>query len=196
MENKTIHLAVLGSTRGTDLQTIINAIESSALDAKIEIVISNKSDAYILQRAREHNIEVIFIDPTNKTREQFDAEIIRILETKSIDLILLIGYMRILSAPFIQKYPNRIVNVHPSLLPAFAGGMNTDVHAQVLASGVRETGCTVHFVDEGVDTGKIILQKRCAVEPTDTVESLKNKVQKLEGEALIEVIKNFKLLSS
>jgi len=107
-------------------------------------------------------------------------------------LILLIGYMRILSPTFTTKYKNKILNVHPSLLPKFAGGMDTNVHEEVLKAGEKETGCTIHLVDEGVDTGKIILQKSYQIKSADTPETLKQKVQKLEGEAFIEVIKNYK----
>ena len=189
---KIIHLATLGSTRGTDLQAIIDAIESNELNAKIEIVISNKPDAYILERAKKHNLLTQFVENKNKTREEFDGEVIKILEKYPVDLIILIGYMRILSPEFVHHYQSKIINVHPSLLPAFAGGMDLNVHEEVVKAGVKETGCTVHLVDEGVDTGKILLQKKCAVEPNDTAETLKAKVQKLEGEALIEVIKEWK----
>ena len=186
---KKIKLAILGSTRGTDMQSIIDAIKANELAASIEIVISNKSDAYILERAKKYNIKTFFIDPKGKTREKFDQKIMKELDEKQVDLILLIGYMRILSAPFVQHYKNKILNIHPSLLPTFAGGMDIDVHEKVLKSGVKETGCTVHFVDEGVDTGKILIQKTCAVEVNETVETLKAKVQKLEGEALVQTIR-------
>lgn len=188
MQSK-IKLAVLGSTRGTDLEAIIKAINNKTLEASIEIIISNKSEAYILERAKNNNIEALFIDPKNLTREEFDQKVIDVLEGKKIDLIILIGYMRILSSIFVKKYQNQILNVHPSLLPAFAGGMDLNVHEEVIKAGVKETGCTVHLVDEGVDTGKILIQKKCTVLPTDTPDTLKEKVQKLEGEALIEAIR-------
>lgn len=191
-----LHLIVLGSTRGTDMQAIIDAIKNGELDAKIEIVISNKPDAYILERARQNGIEAVYVgikkDGVKKMRQGFDAKVLKILEQKPVDLVLLIGYMRILSPLFIQKFKGRIFNVHPSLLPAFAGGMDMDVHAEVLKAGVRETGCTVHIVDEGVDTGPVVIQKKCPVEAEETAETLKAKVQALEGEALIEAIKFFK----
>ncbi len=190
--NEINHLAILGSTRGTDMQAIIDAIENGELNAKIEIVIGNKADAYILERAKKHNLQTLFIDSKNKDREIFDQEILAELKKYPIDLILLIGYMRILSPAFVRAYKDRIVNVHPSLLPAFAGGMDINVHEEVIKAGVKETGCTVHLVDEGVDTGKILLQKKCSVDPGETAESLKNKVQKLEGEAFVEVLKNYK----
>ncbi len=191
-----IKLAILGSTKGTDLQAIIEAIKNGKLDAKIEIVISNKVDAYILERAKNHKIKSIFIDPSlpdgaKQSREEYDQKLINKLSNHQIDLILLIGWMRIFSSVFINQYRGRIINVHPSLLPAFAGGMDLDVHEEVIKSDAKETGCTVHLVDEGVDTGKILVQKKYFVESTDTPETLKNKVQKLEGEALIESIRSF-----
>ncbi len=191
MSKATLHLAILGSTRGTNLQAIIEAIEQKEIDARIEVVVSSKADAFILERARAQPIPAVFIDSVGKTREQFDQLLIAELKKYPIDLILLIGYMRVLSPIFVQTYKNRILNVHPSLLPAFAGGMDMNVHEAVLASGVKETGCTIHLVDEGVDTGKILLQKKCEVEANDTSESLKKKVQQLEGEAWIAVLKNY-----
>lgn len=187
-----INLAILGSTRGTDLQAIIDAIERNELNAKIEIVISNKPDAYILERAKKHNLKTACIEKVeDETRENYDQKLITQLSNHPIDLIILIGWMRILSPIFIQTFKNKIINVHPSLLPKFAGGMDLDVHAEVLKAHETETGCTVHLVDEGVDTGKILIQKKCAILPSDTAKSLKEKVQKLEGEALVEVIKSF-----
>jgi len=112
----------------------------------------------------------------------------RILKGLGVDLVLLIGFMRILSADFCLKWGGRLLNVHPSLLPKYAGGMDTEVHKEVLKSGDLETGCTIHFVTDDVDGGPILIQKKCNIEDCDTVETLKNKVQKLEGEAFIEAI--------
>ncbi|OGH58841.1 MAG: phosphoribosylglycinamide formyltransferase [Candidatus Magasanikbacteria bacterium RIFCSPHIGHO2_01_FULL_33_34] len=184
-----LKIAILGSTRGTSMQPIIEAIKNDDLNASLDIVISDKSDAYILERAKNANIENIYINPKNKTKKEFDAEIMKILDKKNIDLVLLIGYMRIISINFINKWRNKILNVHPSLLPAFAGKMDLNVHEEVLKAGVKETGCTIHIIDEGIDTGPIIIQKSCPVTSKDTPETLKSKVQKLEGEAFIEVIK-------
>ncbi|MFA6486199.1 MAG: phosphoribosylglycinamide formyltransferase [Candidatus Magasanikbacteria bacterium] len=186
----TVHLAILGSTNGTDLIAIHDAIVSGHLNARIDIVITNRSAAQILQKAHSWGIPSKFIEPTN-TREEFDRIILSELSQYPIDLIVLIGYMRIISPVLLRAYPDKIINVHPSLLPKFAGGMNMDVHAQVMAAGEKETGCTVHIVDEGVDTGRILLQKKCLVNDSDTPQTLKARVQKLEGEALIEVITNF-----
>lgn len=182
---KKLRLAVLGSTRGTDMQAIIDATHDGRLNASIDIVISNKPEAYILERARNHHIEAAIL-----MREE---DMLAVLKEKSIDLVLLIGYMRLLSPAFVHAWRNKIMNVHPSLLPAFAGGMDLSVHQAVINSGVKETGCTIHFVDEGADTGPIIVQKKCSVEPHDTADTLKERVQKLEGEAFVEAIQKFQL---
>lgn len=181
-------LGILGSTRGTDMLAIINAIQQKQLLASIEIVLSNKKEAVILERARAHQLNSEFVDPANFSKDTYDKKISEILHAHKVDLIVLIGYMRILSAQFVNEWRNHIINVHPSLLPAFAGGMDANVHQAVLDSGVKETGCTVHYVTEEVDAGPILIQKKCPVLPHDTVETLKNRVQKLEGEALIEAI--------
>jgi phosphoribosylglycinamide formyltransferase-1 len=183
-----INIGVLASTKASDLQAVIDAIESKELNAMISVVISNKEDAYALERARKHNINVVFIDSKGKEREEFDKEVSNTLEKNDVDLILAIGYMRILSSWFVNKYKNKIMNIHPSLLPEFAGGMDKDVHAEVLKSGVKETGCTLHFVDETVDGGPIILQKKVPVENNETIESLKAKVQKAEQEIIVRAI--------
>lgn len=188
---KKIKIGILGSTRGTSLQPVIEEIEKGLLNASIEIVISNNEDAYILERARKYGIISTHIDDLGKDREKYDREISKIFESFGVDLILLIGYMKILSPFFVQTWRNKIMNGHPSLLPAFAGKMDEQVHYDVLASGEKESGCTIHFVDEGVDAGAIIIQKKCSVLSHDTVISLKERVQKLEGEAFIEAIKGF-----
>lgn len=187
-ENK---IAVLASTRGTDMKAIINAIERKELDAEIACVISNKPDNYALERARKHGIEAIFISPKRKTREEFDKAVSAELEKRDVKLILLIGYMRLLSPWFVRKYHRRVMNIHPSLLPEFAGGMDSDVHQAVLDAGKKKTGCTLHWVTEEVDAGPIIAQKEVPVLENDTSETLKEKVQKAEQELLIEEIKNF-----
>lgn len=184
MANK-INIAVLGSTNGTDLQALIDN------NIPVEIVISNKKEAGILERAQKAGYPVLFVSAKDKTREEFDHKVMEVLKIKEIDLILLIGYMRYLSVEFVDEYRNKIMNIHPSLLPAFAGGMDKNVHQEVLKSGVKKTGCTLHFVDEGADTGPIILQKEVAISEDETVESLKNKVQKAEQEIILEGIELF-----
>tara|TARA_Y100001947_G_scaffold145131_1_gene139404 strand:+ start:2737 stop:3312 length:576 start_codon:yes stop_codon:yes gene_type:complete len=183
-----IKLGVLGSTSGTDLQAILNAIAGGMLDAEITVVISNKAKAYILERAQKHNVSAFFISHKDKTREEFDTEMTVVLKDHKVDLVLLVGFMRILSAEFCRKWQDRILNVHPSLLPKYASGMDTNVHADVLKNGDTETGCTIHFVTEEVDVGPILVQKSCYVDVEDTVQSLKAKVQALEGAAFIEAI--------
>jgi len=188
-----LNIAVLGSTKGTDLQPIIDVVENGKLkDVNISVVISNKKNAFILERARKHNLEAVFIDGKDKSREEFDKEVGKILEEKNIGLILLIGYMKIMSSGFVKKWLNKVMNIHPSLLPAFAGGMDLNVHEEVLKRGCKVSGCSLIFIDEGADTGPIIIQKVCKVENGETAESLKAKVQKLEGEALIEGIELFR----
>jgi len=186
-------LGVLGSTKGTDLQAIIDAIADGRLDASVEIVISNRKKSYILERARNHNIDTVFISHKGKEREQFDREMTELLEAKGVELILLIGFMRILSPWFCRHWKNRILNVHPSLLPKYAGGMDMNVHEEVLKNREAETGCTIHIVIAEVDAGPIVVQKKCAVETDDTPETLKEKVQALEGEAFLGAIRMFQV---
>ena len=184
-----IRLGVLGSTNGTDLQAILDAVSAGELDADVAVVISNRTGAYILERAEINNVSALFISHKGKKREEFDGEITAVLKEHSVDLVLLIGFMRILSPEFCRVWQDRILNVHPSLLPKYAGGMDINVHEEVLKNKDTETGCTIHFVNEVVDAGPILIQKKCDVDPDDTVDSLKTKVQTLEGEAFIEAIK-------
>lgn len=186
-----IKLGILGSTKGTDLQAIIDSIDQNKLDAIVKVVISNSSNAYILERAANHNISNFFISHLGKKREQFDDEISAILKKHEVDLVLLIGFMRILSSKFCKEWGGRILNVHPSLLPKYAGGMDMNVHEEVIKNRDMETGCTIHFVTEKVDSGPILIQKKCSVNINDTPDSLKKKVQILEGEAFIDAIKLF-----
>lgn len=183
-----IKLGVLGSTNGTDLQTILDSIASGELNGKVSVVLSNRKNAYILERAKNHNVPAFFNSHKEKSREEFDAEMTAILKEHAVDLVLLIGFMRILSTKFCQEWRNKLLNVHPSLLPKYAGGMDTNVHADVLKNGDAETGCTIHFVTDEVDRGPILIQKKCNIEPNETVDTLKTKVQQLEGIAFIEAI--------
>jgi phosphoribosylglycinamide formyltransferase-1 len=187
-----MRLAVLGSTNGTDLDAIITAIKNQEIDASIEVVISNVESSGILEKAKKYYIDHCYVSHKNKKRDVFDLEMSQILELKKVDLILLIGFMRILSSSFIDRWAGRIINVHPSLLPKYAGGMNEKVHESVLRARDKETGCTIHLVTKEVDGGPILLQLSCPVEASDTVEDLKNKVQKLEGRAFVNVIKNWR----
>ncbi|MBT3606769.1 MAG: phosphoribosylglycinamide formyltransferase [Candidatus Marinimicrobia bacterium] len=183
-----IKLGVLGSTNGTDLQAILDSVASGELNGEVSVVLSNQKNAYILERAKNHNVPTVFLSHKEKSRKEFDDEMTAILKEHAVDLVLLIGFMRILSAKFCQEWQDRLLNVHPSLLPKYAGGMDTNVHEGVLKNGDSETGCTIHFVTDEVDAGPILIQKKCNVEPDETVNTLKTKVQKLEGVAFIEAI--------
>jgi phosphoribosylglycinamide formyltransferase-1 len=183
-----MRLGVLGSTRGTNMLFLINSIQEGNLPASIELVLSNKDDAVILERARAHGFKAEYLNSFNLTRSHYDSKISDLLIQNQIDLVVLIGYMRILSDEFVTQWKNKIINVHPSLLPAFAGKMDSEVHRAVLESGISETGCTVHYVIAEVDEGPIIIQKKCPVLIEDTIDSLKQRVQELEGIALVEAI--------
>jgi len=183
-----IRLGVLGSTNGTDLQAILDSVASGELNGEVSVVLSNQKNAYILERAKNHNVPAFFLSHKEKSRKEFDAEMTAILKEHAVDLVLLIGFMRILSAKFCQEWQDRLLNVHPSLLPKYAGGMDTNVHEDVLINGDTETGCTIHFVTDEVDAGPILIQKKCDVVQNDTIDSLKTKVQALEGRAFIEAI--------
>ena len=183
-----MRLGVLGSTRGTHLITLMEAIKEKKLSAAIHVVISNKQDALILERAKSYDLPSQFLDPAGLSCEIYDHKVSQTLQHYTVDLVVLIGYMRILSSEFVKHWENKIINVHPSLLPAFAGKMDLDVHRAVLQAGMKETGCTVHYVTEKVDSGPIILQRQCEVLTTDTPEILKQRVQQLESRALIEAL--------
>lgn len=180
--------AVLGSSRGTNLSAIAEAIQHNQLPDTLEVVISNKADAGILDRARSYGFNAQFVDAEGMSREDYDNKISAILHGHGVDLIVLTGYMRILSDGFVREWKNKILNVHPSLLPAYAGMMDMAVHEAVIAAGDDTTGCTVHYVTEQVDAGPVVLQKTCRVLADDTPEDLKQRVQALEGDALVDAI--------
>ncbi len=175
-----LKLAVMVSGGGTNLQAVIDAIDNGKIrDARIAAVISNKKDAYALERAKKHGIKNCCISPKDyENREAFDAALLDALDREQADLIVLAGYLVILPEIMIQKYRNRIINIHPSLIPSFCGSgyYGLKVHESVLARGVKVTGATVHFVDEGTDTGPIILQKAVEVRQDDTPEILQRRV--------------------
>ncbi|WP_115702646.1 phosphoribosylglycinamide formyltransferase [Legionella sainthelensi] len=189
-------IAVLGSTRGTNLNALVEAVAQKNLAASIELVLSNKEDALILEKATHFGLKSMFVNSRDLSRAEFDNCLSDILKQHRIELIVLIGYMRILSAEFVLAWKNKIINIHPSLLPAYAGLMNLEVHQAVLDADEIETGCTVHYVTEAVDAGPIILQKKCPVKLNDTPELLKARVQELEGVALVEAIKTICRCSS
>ena len=193
-----LNIGILASTKASDMQAIIDAIGAKELDARISAVISDKKDAYALERARKHSIKAIFIDPSSKVilkeiskekrRELFDKKVFEELKKNNVELVLLIGYMRIVSSWLVKKYKNKIMNIHPSLLPKFAGGIDMDVHQAVLDAKEKVTGCTLHFIDESVDSGPIIMQKEVQIGKNETAETLKEKVQKAEQEIIVKAI--------
>jgi len=188
-EKIMINIGVLVSGRGTNLQAIIKAIEEGKIAGEIKVVISDNPDAYALKRARQYHIATRYIHFKGfENREDYDKEIIKTLKEKKIELVVLAGYMRILSPYFIRTYKNKIMNIHPALLPSFPG-----LHAQrqTLEHGVKISGCTVHFVDEGVDSGPIILQKAVEVSDDDTEESLAEKILKEEHQIYPRAIQLF-----
>lgn len=187
-----LKLVVLGSTRGSNMQAIIDAIASSKLNASIELVISNRKNAYILERAANNNILNKFISAKDRTRIEYDLELISEIQKYSPDIVLLIGFMRILSPDFVDAFKGKVLNIHPSLLPRHAGLMDLAVHQSVIDSGDNQSGCTIHQVSEKVDGGDIMLQISCQVAANDNAEDLKEKVQALESEAWVEVIKNWR----
>lgn len=191
-----LKLGVLGSTRGTALQGVIDAIEKKQLNASIELVISNKPDALILERAKKHALKALFVSPNSLSREAYDAQLSALFQTASVDYILLIGYMKILSKNFTDTWQAKLLNIHPSLLPKFGGLMDKAVHQAVLKSGDKTTGCTIHFVDHTVDGGEILLQKTCPVNADDTTDSLKATVQQLEKAAFVEAIQQLTALKN
>jgi len=191
MEPK-INLAVFASTKGTDLQAIIDAMKSGELSGvELKFVLSNKKDCYALERARLAGYKTIFIDPKGKTREEYDAKCLKICQEQQIDLIIMIGYMRIVTKVLVESYRHRIMNIHPSLLPKYPG-MDLDVHREVLKNQEQETGCTLHWVTEDLDAGPIIIQEKVPIAKEETAESLKVKVQAKEKEIIIKGIELFR----
>lgn len=187
-----LRVGVLGSTRGTALQGVLAAISDGMLDVEIVLAASDKVDAPILERVRSYGLAAEFFDPAGLRREEYDGRMSAALLEAGAELVLLIGYMRILSDGFVEQWRGRLLNVHPSLLPAFGAMTDKNVHAAVLAAGVAETGCTIHQVTEVVDGGPIVLQKRCAVLPGDTVDTLKDRVQALEQVGFVEVLQGWR----
>jgi phosphoribosylglycinamide formyltransferase 1 len=168
-----MRLGILISGRGSNFEAIANSIARRKLDAEIAIVISNRANAAGIELARERGIPLRVIASAGMDRETYDKLLIDELRTHEVDLVCLAGFMRLLSADFIRAFPNRVLNIHPSLLPAFAG---LDAQRQALEYGVRITGCTVHFVDEFLDSGPIIIQAAVPVLDADTVESLSARI--------------------
>ena len=175
-----LKIAVLVSGGGTNLQAIIDAVSNGTItNTEIKVVISNNKNAYALERAKKHGIEALCISPKDyEDRAQFNDAFLAKLDSYDVDLVVLAGFLVVIPPAMIAKYRNRIVNIHPSLIPSFCGTgfYGLKVHEGVLSRGVKVTGATVHFVDEGTDTGPIILQKAVAVQQNDTPEVLQRRV--------------------
>jgi len=176
---KRIKIAVLVSGRGSNLQAIIDNIEKGLLSAEIAVVISDQPDAYSLERARKHNIPAVHLSSKGyrDKREEYDALLVTELQKHQVELVCLAGFMRIITPTLIKAFPNRILNIHPALLPAFPG---LHVQKAALEHGVKFSGCTVHFVDEGMDTGPIIIQAVVPVLDNDTEDSLSERILRQE----------------
>ena len=175
-----LKIAVCVSGGGTNLQAIIDGIENHTItNAEIKVVISNNKNAYALERATQHGIEAVCISPKDyESRDAFNEDFLAKLDSYNVDLVVLAGFLVVIPPQMIVKYRNRIINIHPSLIPSFCGTgyYGLKVHEGALARGVKVTGATVHFLDEGTDTGPIILQKAVAVEEGDTPEILQRRV--------------------
>jgi phosphoribosylglycinamide formyltransferase-1 len=185
----SLSLGVLISGSGTNLQAIINAVAQGNLEATIRLVLSNRADAYGLIRARNHGLPTVVVPHTKfPSREAFETEVIRELQAHGVELVVLAGFMRLLSSSFIRAFPQHIMNIHPALLPAFPG---THAQRQALERGVRITGATVHFVDEEMDHGPIIMQAAVPVYPDDTEEILSTRILAQEHRIYPQAIQLF-----
>lgn len=182
-----LKVGVLASGRGTNLQSIIDGIKEGEVPAEIKVVISDNEEAKALDRAKKYGIEGFYVNPEQyETTEDFEQAMVDILQDYDVELVVMAGFMRLLSPYFIRQYKNKIMNIHPSLLPAFKG-----LHAQkqALDYGVKVAGCTVHFADEGMDTGPIILQATVPVKQDDTEETLANRILQQEHKIYPQAIK-------
>ncbi len=191
---KKLNLVVLASGGGTNLQAIIDNIEAGKLNAQIKAVISNNSKAFALERARNHHIPTMHLSHKQfNTSEEFDQKLLSVLKENETDMIVLAGYMKMIAPTVIRQYKNRIINIHPALLPSFGGkGMyGIHVHEAVIKSGAKVTGVSVHLVDEIYDHGAIVMQKTVPVSDDDTPESLAERVLKVEHQAYSEAIQLF-----
>jgi len=171
-------IAVLASGQGSNLEAILEAVERGEIAGRVVLVISDRAEAPALDRAGRHRVNALFLNPGEyASREEFDRALIDELKKAQVDLVVLAGYMRLLTPQFINAYPQKIINIHPSLLPAFPG---LDGVEQAFEYGVKVTGCTVHFVDEGLDSGPVILQEAVPVIQHDTVNTLHQRIHAAE----------------
>ncbi|EDY22077.1 phosphoribosylglycinamide formyltransferase [Chthoniobacter flavus Ellin428] len=186
-----LKIGILGSGKGSNFRAIADAIAAGAVDAETRIVISDVESAGILTLARERHLRAEYVAPGKfKTKFEPEAEqrVVSLLKEAGVELVVLAGWMRMIKAPLLEAFPRRIINIHPSLLPQFPG---LEAWKQALAAGVNETGCTVHYVDAGMDTGEVIAQSRVPVFPSDTAEQLHARIQVAEHELYAEVIGEF-----
>lgn len=181
-----MNIGVIASGGGTDFQSIVDAVARGELDVNIAVLVYNKKDAYVRERAEMAGIPAVFIDHRKKKREDFEREIVAVLGSYEVELVVLAGFMRLLTPYFIHEYSNRLINIHPALLPSFPG---THAHRDALAHAVKVSGCTVHFVNEDMDSGPIILQRSVPVLDDDTEETLGARVLKEEHKILPLAIK-------
>lgn len=189
MAMRRLKVGVLVSGRGSNLQAIIDASEAGRISADVVVVVSDVADAYALERARRHGIDAVFVDPKeHRDREAYDRAVIEVLRKYDVDLVCLAGFMRLLSPHLVGAYRNRIMNIHPALLPAFPG---LHVQRKALNHGVKFSGCTVHFVDEGTDTGPIIIQAAAPVLDDDTEETLSARILRFEHQVYPRAIQLF-----
>jgi phosphoribosylglycinamide formyltransferase-1 len=180
-------IGILISGRGSNMEAIAEAVQSGLiLDSEVAVVISDKTGAEGLEKAKARGIETIVVEKNGRKRAEHDAEIIRELEKRNVELVCLAGYMRLLSPEFVRAFPDKIVNIHPSLLPGFRG---LDAQKQAIEYGVKVSGCTVHFVDEDLDHGAIILQKAVEVLDDDTAETLSARILEHEHALYVEAVK-------
>ena len=189
-----MNVAVFISGGGTNLQAIIDAIKENKINGKIKLVFSNRKNAYGLIRAQNESIDTFYLNRKKFfSDEEYDERILEELERKNIDLIVLAGYLNILSSKLVSNYSNRIINIHPSLIPSFCGDgfYGENVHKAVIKSGVKFTGATTHFVDENVDTGAIILQDVVPIFINDDFETVAKRVLEIEHKILVKTVKAF-----
>ena len=190
---EALRIAVLSSGRGSNLQAIIDAIEAGTVQAKIVAVISNKKEAPALERARRHGLSTLFVDPKPyagrpDSREAYDRELLDVLRQYDVELVLLAGYMKIVTTALVEAFANRMMNIHPSLLPSFPG---LDVQKKAIEWGCKLAGCTVHFVTEGVDEGPIILQAAVPILDDDTPDTLAARILEQEHQVYPRAIQLF-----
>ena len=180
-------IGILISGRGSNMVALVDAVKSGEIpSSEVAVVISDKADAAGLHKASESGVETLVIERKGRSREEHDAEIIAELQKRGVELVCLAGYMRLLSPMFVRAFPNRIINIHPSLLPAYPG---LHVHERVLAAGEKRSGCTVHFVNEELDAGPVILQREVPVLDGDTPETLAARILEQEHGAYIDAVK-------